>query len=329
MQTDSYNEMWSRVHVINGEDSDQERIEFHENDNEDAYRLLITQLLQPNRECVEEALRHARPNTLTRLVSTYFDHSEETTQLCLVLQRSVKRARALYGPLLKFLDVVTLDGEPLSQSQCDYAFDLFLEFDMVDNPFPCPDSHNFDEMRRSFSQLKQQLDRRIRKSRSRVHLVRRATFGSALCVIGSAVAVVVSAVVISTHALAAIVATPLCTMTSLPRRFNKKEVAHVKQLDAASRGTFVLNNNLDTLDRVVARLFDTVENDKHLIRLGLERGKDKHPILEVLKQLQKNHLNLIDQLKDVEEHICLCFNAVNRARSLLLQEIHLHQFSNS
>lgn len=325
VQTNSYNEMWSRIH---NDETQIEEIHDHHNE-EDANRLHMTQVLQPNRECVEEALRDAKPNTLTRLVSTYFVNSENTTQLCILLQQSVYRARALYGPLHKLLDVIPTDSESLSQSQCDCAFDVFLQFDHDDNPFPCPESHNFNEMQQCFSELKQQLERRICKSRSRIHLVRRATFGSALCVIGSVVAVVVSAVGIASHAFVAIAATPICTLPCLPRRLTKKELARVEQLDSASRGTYVLNNQLATLERRVARLYDAVECDKHLIQIGLESGKDLHPISEVLKQLKKNHLNFIEQLKDLEEHICLCCNAVNRARGLLLHEIHRHQISNS
>ncbi|KAF5945066.1 hypothetical protein HYC85_015294 [Camellia sinensis] len=54
-------------------------------------------------------------------------------------------------------------------------------------------------------------------------------------------------------------------------------------------------------------------------------AEDRHPIHVVAKQLQKNHRNFLSQLKDLEEHICLCFAAINRARSLLLDEIRLYQ----
>uniref|UniRef100_A0A6M2E8R8 Uncharacterized protein n=1 Tax=Populus davidiana TaxID=266767 RepID=A0A6M2E8R8_9ROSI len=318
VQTNSYNEMWSRIH---NDESQIEEIHDHHNE-EDAYRLHMTQVLQPNRECVEEALRDVKPNTLTPLVRTYFVNSENTSQLCILLQHSVYRARALYGPLHKLLDVLPTDSESLSQSQCDCAFDVFLQFDRVGNPFPSPESHNFNEMQQCFSELKQQLERRIRKSRSRIHLVRRATFGSV-------VAVVVSAVRIASHAFVSIAATPTRTLPCLPRRLTKKELARVEQLDSASRGTYVLNNQLATLERRVTRLYDAVQCDKELIKIGSESGKDLHPISVVLKQLKKNHLNFIEQLKDLEEHICLCCNAVNRARDLVLHEIQRHQISNS
>uniref|UniRef100_A0A5B7AHF6 Uncharacterized protein n=1 Tax=Davidia involucrata TaxID=16924 RepID=A0A5B7AHF6_DAVIN len=321
VQTSSYSEIWSKIHPSNSSncDPDTGQGEGH------GEQQLLAQLLQPNRECVEEALRHVKPNTLIRLVSAYFDHSENTSQLCLVLHDSVRRARSLYNPLYDFLDVLPLDfdNNSLSQSQCDRAFDIFLQFDCLDNPFPLPNSH-FHDMRHCFSQLKQQLDHCIRKSRSRVRRLRHATTGSAICLIGTVVGVAISAVAIASHALVAIVAGPFLPAL-LPCNITKKEMAHLAQLDAAAKGTYVLHNDLDTIDCLVARLHTAIEGDKLLIRLGLERGRHRHPIQEVVKLLRKNHPNFLHQLVDLEEHICLCFAAINRARSVLLQEIHLHQ----
>lgn len=112
---------------------------------------------------------------------------------------------------------------------------------------------------------------------------------------------------------------------SLTSKIEKRQVHHIAQLDAAAKGAYVLNNDLDTIDRLVARLHAVVESDKVLVRIGLERGRDRYPIQEVVKQLRKNHPNFSNQLRDLEEHVCLCFVTVNRARSLLLEEIHLQE----
>ncbi|KAE9445608.1 hypothetical protein C3L33_22494, partial [Rhododendron williamsianum] len=302
IQTTSYSEIWSRIHPndpsYEGHLGEGEALEEHQS---------LEQILNPSRECVDKALQHARPTTtLTHLVSTYFDHSENTSHLCLILHDSVRRARLTYRNLHNLLDVLPLDSDPnsLTQSQCDWAFDIFLKFDRLDNPFPCPDSHNFRDMRHCFSQLNDQLHRRLCKSRSRVRLLRRATTCSTVCLIGPLL-----------HAV-------------LPSKITKKEMVHMAQLDAVAKGTYVLHNDLDTIDRLVERLYTAVEGDKFLIRLGLERGNDRHPIHEISKQLQKNHLNFLSQLMDLEEHICLCFAAINRARSLLLEGIHLHKSHN-
>ncbi|KAJ7976308.1 UPF0496 protein [Quillaja saponaria] len=339
VQTDSYNEIRSRIqifnpdsnnHTVQDHDQDQDQVLHVDDDAEDSNWQPLSQMLHPDRECVEEALRHAKPNNLTRLVSIYFDHSETTSHLCLQLYQSVNRARAMYAPLYDLLDLLPVETNSISQSQCDRAFEGFLQFDRHDNPFPPADSHNFNDMRRCFSQLKQQLDHRLHKSRSRIRFLRRATNGYALCLIGTTVGVVVTAAAITTHALVALVACPFCpAYLPRPKATKKKELARLAQLDAAAKGTFVLNNDLDTIDRLVARLNTVVEGDKLLIRLGLERGRDKHPIQEVIKQLRRNQENFLHQLNDLEEHICLFFNTVNRARSLLLQEICLHQTCNS
>ncbi|KAI3471901.1 hypothetical protein Pfo_028589 [Paulownia fortunei] len=268
------------------------------------------------------------PNSLTYLVATYFEHSEHTSRLCLHLYHSVHHARLLYTPIHNLLDDLPLEFDSdcysLSLSQCKLAFNIFLQFDCLENPFLSPDLHNFDDMRQCFSQLRQQLDHHLRKSQSRVHLIRHCSTGSALCLIAAAVGVVISAVTIATHALVALVASPLCPAI-LPSSMTKKEMVHLAQLDAAAKGAYVLHNDLDTIDRLVSRLHSAVENDRLLVHLGLERGMDRYPIQEILKQLRRHRPSFVQQLVDLEEHLFLCFAAINRARSLLLQEIHMHQ----
>nr|XP_019708787.1 UPF0496 protein At3g19330 [Elaeis guineensis] len=258
MQTNSYNEIWAKIHPLDGPET-----------AESSPARLVGRVLQPDRASIREALGAAPPTHLTRLVSHYFDSSETTSALCLSLHRAVDRARKVYAPITNLFDLLPSTSTslshpgPLTPAQCDLAFDTFLEFDSLDNPFPAP-SAGFHGMRRCFSELRQQLERRAREN--------------------------------------------------------------MAQLDAAARGTYVLNNDLDTIERLVARLHETVESDKKLVRLGLERGRgQRHPIEEVVRQLRKNHPTFLHQLRDLDEHICLFFAAVNRARSLLLQQIHQHQ----
>ncbi|GMI78150.1 hypothetical protein like AT3G19330 [Hibiscus trionum] len=317
LQTNSYNEIRSRI-------EDHVHVAIDTEGTEDSHQLYLSQVLQPDRESVHQALRHTNPKaTLTRLVSTYFDHSEDISTLCLRLYRCISCARKLYAPITELLQVFPNDLNSINQSQCDWAFDTFLQFDSLENPFPSRDSHNFKEMRRSFSQLKEQLDQRLHKSRSRGRILHRATTRSAICLIGTVVGVAVTAVVISTHALAAIVglfATPLCPIY-VPSHVQKKHIARAAQLDAAVSGTFFHIKDLDTIVCLVEWLHESIERDKELIRFGLERGREIYPIHEVVKQLNNNHSKIFDQLQELEEHICLCFNAVNKSRAKLLEQI--------
>ncbi|KAL2487074.1 UPF0496 protein [Abeliophyllum distichum] len=323
VETNSYGEIRSMIHQDCSSDQfiDLEQADFSEESQ------LLEKVLRPSRECVQEALSHIRPNALTKLVDTYFKDSEHTSRLCLHLYRGVRRARLLYIPLHNLLDDLplgfNLDSYSLSDSQCNWAFQVFLQFDNLDNPFLSSDSHNFDDMRQCFSQLRQQLDHRLKKSHSRVHLLRRTYTGCALCLIAAAVGVAISAVVIATHALITLVAIPICP-AFFPSNMSKKEKAHLDQLNTASKGAYVLHHHLNTIDCLVAQLYSAIEDDKLHIRLALARGQDRHVIPEVLKQLRRNRSNLEQKLMGLEEHLFLCFAAINRARSLLLEEIHLH-----
>ncbi|CAA2957744.1 UPF0496 protein At3g19330-like [Olea europaea var. sylvestris] len=323
VETNSFGEIRNVIHQDSSLDQyiDLEQADFSQESQ------LLEKVLQPNRESIQDALSHITPNTPTKLVDTYFQHSEHTCLLCLHLYQGVHRARLLYTPLSNLLDDLPLefdlDSYSISDSQCNWAFDIFLRFDSLDNPFLSSGSHNFDDMRQCFTQLRQQLGHRLKKSNSRVHVLRRTSTGCAVCLIAATVGVAISAVVLATHALVALVAIPICP-TILLSNMSKKEKAHLAQLDAAAQGAYVLHKHLDTIDRLVARLCTTIENDKLLIRLGLSRRPDRHAIQEVLKQLQRNRSSFEQQLMDLEEHLLLCFLAINRARSLLLKEILLH-----
>ncbi|KAL2927085.1 hypothetical protein RDABS01_011760 [Bienertia sinuspersici] len=315
VHTNSYSEIWSKIHVV-------EQGQSSEPDHQP--QLLLSQVLQPDPESVQKVLQHAPTSTFTQLVSAYFEHSEKTCHLLLLLHHSIHHAHSLYAHVHDLVDALPADTESMTQLQCDDAFDVFLQFDQKGNPFPSPDSHNFLDMRRCFSELKQQVDSRLEKSRGKVRRIRCGTTTSALCLIGAAVGVTIAAIAIGAHALVALVATSGCP-AFLPSKISKKEVANMAQLDAAAKSAYVLHNDLDTIDRLVSRLHTEIEGDRLLIRLGLDRGRDKYPIYEVVKQLKKNRVSFLDQLTDLEEHICLCFAAINRARDLLLKGIELYQ----
>ncbi|KAF8013063.1 hypothetical protein BT93_I1052 [Corymbia citriodora subsp. variegata] len=330
LQTNSYNEIRSTIYLVECGQEEQQEVDFREPDGSGSTQeRVLLRVLQPNRESVGEALRHAKDNGLTRLVSSYFDHSENTSNLYLLLYQSVQRARDMYSPLVELLEVLPLDADSVTQPQCNRVYEVFVQFDCQDNPFPSPDSCDFSEMRSSFSELKQRLDHRLQKSKSRVKFVRHAIAGSALCLFGTVVAAVAAAIGVTAHALIASVSAP-CLMVYLPHdKFSKKELAHADQLAEAAKGTYVLNIDLDTIDRLVYRLYAAVEDDKLLIQIGLERGMDKNPILEVVKQLRKNQAKFLDELKELEDRICLCFHMVNRARKILLEKISFHSSSAS
>lgn len=289
-------EIWPVIHPENlsCENPDLVQGEVHEE------QQILVPVLKPSRESAQEALQHVRPSTPTQLASAYFKQSEDAFHLCILLHDSARRARFLYRDIHYLLHSLPLDSDPnsLSESQCEKAFDTFLQFDYLDNPFPDPNSLNFKNMH-CFSPLNEQRHNRLAKSTSGAHLLC-CPASCFICFKG-----------------------PLLSV--IPFKIAKKEQAHLPQLDAAAKGTYFLHNHLKTIEILVKHLYDSVESDKNLVRLGLKIGRDRYLINEVAKQLQKDHRIFFSDLMSFEKHLCICFGEINSDRSLLLEEISLHQ----
>ncbi|CAN6241884.1 unnamed protein product [Urochloa humidicola] len=331
IHTESYQEIWDKIHVDGDgagrrDDNSGEEVEEDEEEVEEGQyaedRITLAGVLRPEEEVVERALVDAPDTELTRLAADYFRSTHHASLLCLSLRRALRRARALYGPITDLLALIP-HAPQLAVPHRDCAFDAFLLFDQMPNPFPAP-ATGFQGMHRSFAGLKNHLDLRLLSVRRRRRWLRCAKRGSGICLIACATGAAIAGLVLAVHAITALLATaPVCAASGsscCPLAASMKRLQkHMDRLDATARGTYVLNNDVDTIERLVGRLHATVESDKMLIRLGLERGRGQHHTIEgVVRQLRKNHPSLLRQLADLEEHICLYFAAVNRARLLLV-----------
>ncbi|KAG2481111.1 UPF0496 protein At3g19330-like [Panicum virgatum] len=327
IHTESYQEIWDKIHVDGGwrrgvrggGGSDEE-----EEEEEVLDRITLAGVLRPEEAVVERALWDAPDTELTRLAADYLRSTHNASLLCLSLRRALRRARALYGPITDLLALIPLSPR-LAAPHCDCAFDAFLLFDQMPNPFPAPGA-GFQGVHRSFAGLRNHLDLRLLSVRRRRRWLRCARRGSGICLIACATGAAVAGLVLATHALTALLAAaPACAASSscCPLAASMKRLQkHMDRLDATARGTYVLNNDVDTIERLVGRLHATVESDKMLVRLGLDCGRGQHhTIEEVVRQLRKNHPSLLRQLADLEEHICVYFAAVNRARLLLVHHL--------
>ncbi|XP_071720769.1 UPF0496 protein At3g19330-like [Rutidosis leptorrhynchoides] len=291
---------------------------------------LLSQVLRPNRDFVDEILRRAKPGYVTDLLWSFFDHSENKARLCLELTQSIRRVRSLIAPLDDLLHILPLDSETdyLSSPQCNRAFDLLLKYEQLENPFPSPGSRNVRGMRNCFSDLNGQLESLIKKSNSRIRWIHWVTIGSAVSLIAVTIGVVIAGVIIAKHAIVALTAT-MFLPAIIPSKIEKNERYLLQELDTAQRVTFVLHEDIITIERLVNHLYSDFEVNKRFIRSGLWRGKDMHSIMEVSRQLKRNNDYFRKQLTDLEEHLCLSFAAINRARRQLIQLIELHHDDHS
>lgn len=222
--------------------------------------------------------------------------------------------------------MLPLDSETdsLSSPQCNRAFDLLLKYEQLENPFPDPESRNVHGIRHCFSDLNGQLESLIKKSNSRIRYLHWVTYGSAFCLIGTIIGVLIAGIIIAKHAFIALAAST-CLPVFIPSKIEKVEQSRLIQLDAAQRGTFVLHEDIITIERLVNHLYNDIEVNKRFIKRGLWRGNDVHSIMEVSKQLKRSNIYFQKQLTDLEEHLCLSFAGINRARAHLIYLIKLHQ----
>lgn len=314
LKSNSFGEIKSKIYSAS---LSNEQVEEHEEPNID------TQLLDPSQECVLEALQQAKPGKITCLASAYFEHSETTSLLCIYILNSIHRTRSLYNKIHNLLSILPLesDSNALTDTQCEVAFNLFIEISNLENPFPCPESNKFYSIRNSLSDLNQQLNYSVSRS-SRFDLGHVTTCG-AVCLVGATVGVTIAAFVIALHALPALVAAPLLPVCLLSRTA-EDEVAHLA-LDAAARGTCFVHYDLNTTECLVERVYTAIEEDKNLIRLVLAGGCDRHPVYLVAKELHRDNNNIKRKLEDLEENVCLCIAAINKTRLKLLEEINHNQ----
>ncbi|CAH9099336.1 unnamed protein product [Cuscuta europaea] len=317
VQTPSFSEIWTKFHhdTISEQNIDVAELNFEEE------TMKLKDVLKLSHDDIEVVLSEIGVDNFSQLVFNFFNHSEETARKCLLLSESIRHARRLYDPLDKLIE--TVDKYSLSQDQCDVAFDVFHQIDKIDNPFPGSNSI-FNDMHNCYFQLKKQIDLLIGNSRSKLQLLRHATRGCTICFLVVAVGVATCAILIATPALLILIATPVCP-AFFPMKINKRESARLVQLDGALRETFVLDSYLETLDCLVDPLHNSVEDLKRNVRFVLERSMDKYIIQEVLKQLQRKNQKFVDQLICLEVHLCLCFTAINRARSVLFNYLLFHQ----
>lgn len=151
-----------------------------------------------------------------------------------------------------------------------------------------------------------------------------------VCVTLACGVVAVAVMVLAAHTLTALLMGPV--IFSLPMKPLKKKLLDIQffkygflrksgeQLDAAAKGTYILNIEFDTMSRLMVRIQDEIEHNKAMIQFCLDRREDKFSF-QVLKDLKKGEFEFKKQVQELEEHVYLCLVTINRARALVIKEI--------
>jgi methyl-accepting chemotaxis protein len=157
------------------------------------------------------------------------------------------------------------------------------------------------------------------KTRAKLRLANILKRGSAIFLIALTASVTV---IVAAHAIVLLVATPGLIAASFELASVRSLARVTAQLDAAAKGTYILNRDMDTISRLVARLNDELEHMRAMLKFWVERKEDRLQASdEVARQLKKNDCSFSQQLDELEEHLYLCSMTVNRARNLVVKEM--------
>ncbi|KAK7384873.1 hypothetical protein VNO78_30576 [Psophocarpus tetragonolobus] len=316
-RTESYTEFWTRVLAYSkGESSSCLSRESTTSARLPSYRLFAEHLLDPDQPTATRALLKAqcRPK-IHSLLSDYFAHTANASLLCSHLLKDIDSVRLKYKSLKTILQCV-----PTNQTFSLMVMTHLIEFSNFINPFSKSDlspSQTWTTTQCYYSDLQKRLESSRDKARAKLELTLKLKFDlSCLLVVICASLVVI----VMFHGFALIVAMP--GLASMNLASERKLAKVTTQLDAAAKGTYIVNKDLETTSRLVARLSNELEYIKTMVRFWLERKDDKvQADGEMVRLLKKNQCSFSDQLDELEEHLYLCFMTINRARDLVLNQI--------
>ncbi|KAL7229796.1 hypothetical protein ACSBR2_008366 [Camellia fascicularis] len=311
-RTESYNEFWTRVLALTTRESINCKTTGSTTaDRLPSYRVFAEHLLDPDQPTVSRVLASAknRPKDHS-LLSDYFVETADASVLCGLLLKDIDHIRVKYRSL-----------KTTPENHLPIILTRLTEFSNFFNPFVSTASsqHRFRAVQATCTKLLKRLESSRDKVRAKLQLINKLKRSSAIFLVAFTVSLTT---IIATHALALLVAAPGLIAVTLELASTRKSVRLSVQLDEAAKGTYILNRDLDTISRLMARVNDELEHMRTMVKFWLERGQDRLQASgEVARQLKKNNSSFRQQLDELEEHLYLCFMTINRARNLVIKEI--------
>ncbi|WOL09893.1 UPF0496 protein 3-like [Canna indica] len=289
------------------------------------FLLLAEHLLSPDQTTVAKILAHlrtrSRPETHA-LLSDYYAETADASHLCGLLLKDIDQIRRRYRPLKATLHSLVDAGSSSGNGLRAVGDDI----SKASNPFNsiASSQRKFRAVQEDSADLLKRLEsgrKKARQKRRFISRVKRAVTVSAIVLVASTSIV---GALVAIHALVAAIALP-GFLSASPRMGSVRRLDRaIAQLDAAAKGTYILNRDLDTISRLVARLHDETEHMHGLLRLcewQEDDGRRRRLTREVARQIWKSLGSFNQQLDELEEHLYLCFMTINKARRLVIKEL--------
>ena len=134
-----------------------------------------------------------------------------------------------------------------------------------------------------------------------------------------------AALAIAPHmAISVIVAGVPVLVLSVARRLRRRRALFrcrhlarkLAQTEAAARGAYILNRDMETISRIAARLKDEVDHRKRVVMLFL-RCREKW----LLNEAVGGGAGLLERAGELEEHVYWCIITIKRTWALLASEL--------
>ncbi|CAN4123020.1 unnamed protein product [Withania somnifera] len=252
----------------------------------DDHKLSSTSSLQLRTNLCQEALSELPESSqLHPLIANYFDITLEACRTCELLLQNVQQTRANYREIRRAIRLMKKGQDSR------HSYNVYREL------------ASFASLKNSFSVVNQKLSSQFRRVNRRMKFLKscKRVFGISIAI--GYTGVMIALLVLALHTMVCTVASPALVACS----YNPSSLEMlITQLDVAAKGVYILINDFDTMSRLVRRLYDEIEHNRSVADMCAKK---------------KNADIFKEQLKELEEHVCLCFLTINRSRRMVLQEM--------